>query len=121
MLGTLPTAAKARAFLAAHDPNKRRVLIDQVLERDERADYWALKWGDLLRIKAEFPINLWPNAAQAIAAGLGPLRENKPYDRFVARTAHGQRQQFPQAGGQFLSHRAEPSARRLSPRRWPWC
>ena len=24
-----------------------------------------MKWSDLLRIKAEFPINLWPNAAQA--------------------------------------------------------
>ena len=24
-----------------------------------------MKWGDLLRVKAEFPINLWPNAAQA--------------------------------------------------------
>ena len=24
-----------------------------------------MKWSDLLRVKAEFPINLWPNAAQA--------------------------------------------------------
>jgi hypothetical protein len=39
--------------------------IDRLLERDEFADYWAMKWSDLLRVKAEFPINLWPNAAQA--------------------------------------------------------
>ena len=45
--------------------NKRRCSIDRLLEREEFADYWAMKWCDLLRVKAEFPINLWPNAAQA--------------------------------------------------------
>ena len=38
-----------------------------------------MKWSDILRIKAEFPVNLWPNAAQAyhrwirdsIASGIG--------------------------------------------------
>jgi hypothetical protein len=28
----------------------------------EAADRWAQRWGDLLRIKAEFPSNLWPKA-----------------------------------------------------------
>ena len=89
VLGTLPTAAEAREFLAARAPDKRRALIDQVLEREERADYWALKWGDLLRIKAEFPINLWPHAAQAYHHWLRTaLRDNEPYDR-LAPTAYG--------------------------------
>ncbi|MGO8701236.1 MAG: DUF1553 domain-containing protein, partial [Limisphaerales bacterium] len=48
------------------------------------ADYWAMKWSDLLRVKAEFPINLWPNAAQAYHRWLrDAIRENKPYDKFV--------------------------------------
>ncbi len=48
------------------------------------ADYWAMKWSDLLRIKAEFPINLWPNAAQAYYHWIRTsIRENKPYDRFA--------------------------------------
>jgi hypothetical protein len=43
-----------------------------------------MKWADLLRVKAEFPINLWPNAAQAYHRWISDsLRENKPYDRFV--------------------------------------
>jgi hypothetical protein len=63
-VGTLPTAKEAEAFLFDKNANKRRVLIDRLLEREEFADYWAMKWGDLLRVKAEFPINLWPNAAQ---------------------------------------------------------
>ena len=66
VIGTLPTAQEARAFIQdADSENKRRALIDRLMERDEFADYWAMKWGDILRIKAEFPVNLWPNAAQA--------------------------------------------------------
>ncbi|HTR68001.1 MAG TPA: DUF1549 domain-containing protein [Terriglobales bacterium] len=62
--GTLPTAEEASAFMADSSPAKRAALIDRLLEREEFADYQAMKWSDLLRIKAEFPINLWPNAAQ---------------------------------------------------------
>ena len=59
-------------------------MIDRLLERDEFADYWAMKWSDLLRIKAEFPINLWPNAAQAYHRWVRTcINENKPYDQFV--------------------------------------
>ncbi|MFA6563779.1 MAG: DUF1549 domain-containing protein, partial [Verrucomicrobiia bacterium] len=65
MLGTVPTAKEAREFILDQDRNKRRALIERVLQRDEYADYWAMKWSDILRVKAEFPVNLWPNAAQA--------------------------------------------------------
>jgi hypothetical protein len=84
VIGTLPTAQEARAFLSDQDPNKRSVLIDRLLEREEYADYWAMKWGDLLRIKSEFPINLWPNAVQAYHRWIRTsIRQNVPYDRFV--------------------------------------
>jgi hypothetical protein len=85
VIGTLPTAAEARAFINDPDArNKRRKLIDQLLERDEFADYWAMKWGDVFRIKAEFPVNLWPNAAQAYHRWVrASIAENKPYDQFV--------------------------------------
>lgn len=84
VIGTLPTAAEARTFLADKDPAKRERLIDSLLERDEFAAYWGLKWGDLLRIKAEFPSNLWPNAVQAYDRWVREsLKQNKPYDRFV--------------------------------------
>jgi hypothetical protein len=83
-IGTLPTAEEARQFLADPNPAKRAELIDKLLERDEFADFWANKWSDLLRIKAEFPINLWPNAAQAYHHWVrSSISENRPYDRFV--------------------------------------
>ena len=83
-IGTLPTAAEAKEFLQDASPDKRRVLVDRLLQRDEFADYWAMKWSDLLRVKAEFPINLWPNAAQAYHHWIrASIKENVPYDRFV--------------------------------------
>src|ERR1022692_18582 len=84
VIGTLPTAGEASQFLADPDPAKRAALIDRVLFRSEFADYWAMKWCDLLRVKAEFPINLWPNAAQAYHHWIrAAIRDNQPYDRFV--------------------------------------
>lgn len=84
VIGLPPTAAEASDFILSRDVNKRRVLIDRLLEREEFADYWAMKWCDLLRVKAEFPINLWPNAAQAYHRWiLDSIRTNKPYDQFA--------------------------------------
>lgn len=84
VIGTLPTAAQAREFILDSSPNKRAALIDRLLAREEFADYWAMKWSDLLRVKAEFPINLWPNAAQAYHRWIrASIRENKPYDQFA--------------------------------------
>ncbi len=83
-IGTLPTAQEARSFLLDANPAKRNLLVERLLEREEFADYWAMKWCDLLRVKAEFPINLWPNAVQAYHRWIRTsIRENKPYDRFV--------------------------------------
>jgi hypothetical protein len=49
LLGVLPTADEARAFVADSSADKRTRLIDQLLERPEYADHWALKWSDLLK------------------------------------------------------------------------
>jgi len=84
VLGTLPTGKEALAFLRDGSADKRRVLIDGVLKRKEFPDYWAMKWGDMLRVKAEFPINLWPNATQAYYLWIHKsLRDNVPYDRLA--------------------------------------
>jgi hypothetical protein len=85
VIGTLPTAKEVRDFLEDPDTKtKRGRLIDRLLERNEFAEYWAMKWGDLLRIKAEFPVNLWPNAAQAYHRWVeASIAQNKPYDKFA--------------------------------------
>jgi hypothetical protein len=113
MIGTLPTAQEARAFLQDQDPNKRAVLIDRLLEREEFADYWAMKWSDLLRVKSEFPINLWPNAVQAYHRWIRTcVKENWPYDRFVREmlTASGSNFRVPQVNFYRAVQSREPQA-----------
>ena len=84
LIGTLPKPREAHDFLADPNPGKRAALIESLFTRDEFADYWSLKWGDLLRVKSEFPINLWPNAVQAYHHWIrDAVRTNMPYDQFA--------------------------------------
>ena len=52
-IGTLPTAAEVRGFLANTDPNKRTRWIEHLLDRPEFVDFWALQLGDLLQNRKE--------------------------------------------------------------------
>jgi hypothetical protein len=82
--GSLPKSDEVRNFLRDKKPGKRAKLIDDLLGRDEYADYWSMKWCDLLRVKAEFPINLWPNAVQAYHRWIhDALQNNMGYDQFA--------------------------------------
>ncbi len=99
MTGTLPSAVETRAFLSRNSANRRGELIEQLFEREEFSDYWALKWCDLLRVKAEFPSKLWPNAVQAYHRWVRTaVDENMPYDRFAREllTASGSNFRVPQ-------------------------
>jgi hypothetical protein len=84
VIGTLPEPDAVRAFLRDRRPDKRSILIDELLAREEFADYWSMKWADLLRVKAEFPINLWPNAVQAYHRWIhDAMKQNMPYNQFA--------------------------------------
>ncbi len=84
VIGTLPTEQEARGFAAAKQPDKRAQLIEILLQRPEFNDFWAMKFGDILRVKAEFPIKLWPNAVQAYHRFIHTsVRENKPLHLFT--------------------------------------
>jgi hypothetical protein len=47
--GVVPSGSEARTFLASTARDKRTKLIDQLLDRPEYADFWTLKWSDVLR------------------------------------------------------------------------
>lgn len=47
--GILPTSDEVKTFLDDKAPNKRALLIDKLLERPEYADFWTMKWSDVLR------------------------------------------------------------------------
>ena len=113
VIGTLPEPKEVREFLQDRNPRKRAALIHELLRRDEFADYWSLKWCDLLRVKAEFPINLWPNAVQAYHRWIRDcLRDNMPYDKFAREmlTSSGSNFRVPQVNFYRAIQGQEPSA-----------
>ena len=112
-IGSLPEPQEARRFFEDRRPNKRAALIDALLQRDEFADYWSLKRCDLLRVKAEFPINLWPNAVQAYHRWIrDAIACNMPYDQFVREmlTSSGSNFRVPQVNFYRAIQGQEPSA-----------
>jgi hypothetical protein len=81
VIGTLPKLDEARKFLDDQRPDRRARLIDELLKRPEYADYWALKWSDLLR--AERP-TLGHAGAHAYYRWMrDSFATNKPFDRFA--------------------------------------
>jgi Protein of unknown function (DUF1549)/Protein of unknown function (DUF1553) len=48
-IGVLPSVEEARDFLKDTRADRRERLIDSLLQRLEFAEFWAQKWGDLLR------------------------------------------------------------------------
>ncbi len=128
VIGTLPTAAEARAFLAecaaetgsggpapvrsapapaAKSPSTapggpgaanrepaaasrppvrpalkaRERLVEQLLQRPEYADYWTMRWSDILRVDKDA---ITPQGAVAMTRWIRrQLAENRPYDAFV--------------------------------------
>ena len=95
-IGRLPEPAEARSFLADADPRKRARLADRLVERPEFADFWALKWADVLRNeektmgeKGAWALERWlrdqiardtplDTLTRRIVAGLGSTWKNPP-------------------------------------------
>jgi hypothetical protein len=109
LLGLLPTADEARAFVVDRSRNKRSKLIDELFERPEFADFWALKWADLLRTEEKV---LDSKGVQAFHRWIRQsVAENKPVDRFVREilTARGSTYENPAAN--YLRALRDPVAR----------
>lgn len=79
--GRLPTIEETNAYLANSAPDKRNQLIDQLVESDDFADFWTLKWSDILR----------SNSKKITAVGTqkfrrwvyDSIRTDKPFDQFA--------------------------------------
>lgn len=82
LLGVLPTPDEVEAFLADSSKDKRERLVARLLERPEYADFWSLKWADVLagnrravQAKGAYLLHRWLHRH---------LSDNTPFDR-VAR------------------------------------
>ena len=83
LAGRIPTKEEAQAYAASDDPGKRAALVERLLASDGFADFWAMRFCDILRVKSEFPINLWPNAVYVYHARVRRfVAANEPWDEF---------------------------------------
>jgi Protein of unknown function (DUF1549)/Protein of unknown function (DUF1553) len=81
LIGTLPQPEEVRKFLASTDLEKRNKLIDELLQRPEYVEYWALRWGDLLRGHKRY---LGERGLGSFTSWVRKsLRDNKPLDEFT--------------------------------------
>lgn len=81
VIGTAPTAQEARAFLSDPSPNKREQLIDSLLAREEYADYWSMKWANLLRADK---VKVTHQGTVGMVRWLRrQFAQNRPYDEMV--------------------------------------
>ncbi|MBR1961566.1 MAG: DUF1553 domain-containing protein [Alistipes sp.] len=82
--GALPQPDECEKFLDSKDANKREALIDQLVDSELGLKYIQMRWGDILRIKSEFPSNLWPNGVQAYNRWVyEKLLHNVPYNQMI--------------------------------------
>jgi hypothetical protein len=78
----LPTAEEATTFLSSTDPQKRQLVVDDLLRSTDYADYFANKWTALLKNRRDDASDLTSNFAFH-AWIRDSLLANKPYDQFV--------------------------------------
>ena len=83
LAGRIPTKAEAQEYVLSSAAGKREALVDRLLASPEFADYWAMRFCDILRVKSEFPINLWPNAVYVYHSRIRAfVARNEPWNAF---------------------------------------
>jgi len=102
LLGATPLPEEVEAFVADARTDKRARLVDSLFNRDEYVEYTSLKLADLLRVKSEFPDNLWPNAVQAYYRWISEaVKSNMGYDNFARSLLLGAGSNFRQPASNF--------------------
>ena len=82
--GALPSPQQCEKFIDDQSPRKREQLVTRLIQSELGLKYMQMHWGDILRIKSEFPSNLWPNGVQAYNRWIyEQLLANVPYDQMV--------------------------------------
>jgi len=83
LAGRLPTKTEVEEFLAGKSADKREKLVDKLIESKDYAEYFANKWGAILRNRRK-SANDDLKPTQAFHDWIrDAMMANKPYDQFV--------------------------------------
>jgi hypothetical protein len=112
LLGFLPPAESARAFVEDPRSDKRARLIDQLLQRPEFADAWALKWSDLLRNEER---GLDQKGVQSFHGWIRQsIAEGKPMDQFVRELIAARGSTYANPAANFYRANRDPITRAVA-------
>ena len=109
LIGIIPSADEAKSFIRDQNPDKRARLVDDLLQRGEFADFWALKWADLLRVEEKLLDQ------KGVAAFHGWIRQsiadNKPLDQFAREILTARGSTYQAAPSNYYRALRQPDAR----------
>ena len=113
--GRIPTPEEVGEYTASRDVKKREKLVERLLETDDYADYWAMRYCDVLRVKSEFPINLWPNAVYVYHRRIrDAIRNDEPWNDFARAMLFARGSNFRVPEVNFLRATAEKTPEGIS-------
>lgn len=107
--GRLPTAEEAKQFVNEVNCNKRGELIDRLLASPEFADYWALKFADILRVEEKV---LDPAGVDIFHAWIREqIFQGVAHDQFVRALVTGTGSTFQNPAANFYRANRDPATR----------
>jgi hypothetical protein len=57
VVGVLPSVEEYQRFMSSKAPNKRDLLVDELLGRKEFVEVWVMKWAELLQIRTSVQVS----------------------------------------------------------------
>ena len=113
--GRIPTPEEVGEYTASRDVKKREKLVERLLETDDYADYWAMRYCDVLRVKSEFPITPWPNAVYVYHRRIrDAIRNDEPWNDFARALLFARGSNFRVPEVNFLRATAEKTPEGIS-------
>jgi hypothetical protein len=112
LLGNVPKADESIAFVSDKSPDKRARLIDRLLVRQEFADFWALKWADVLKVEGRMLDE------QGMKAFHGWIRDaiaaNRPMNEFVSEMISSRGSTYHEPASNFYRANRTPQTRAVA-------
>lgn len=106
LIGRIPTTDEIDEYLGWPENERRRQLVDKLVESDRFADRWTVFFGDMLRLRANAT-----GGAALTAYVHNAIQEDLPYDELVRRliATNGKANKTPEVG-YILGDNADPYA-----------
>lgn len=108
-IGRLPSAEEAKDFVYDQKSNKRMQLVDQLLVKSEFADFWAIKFADILRTEEKV---LDPQGVDIFHAWIREaIGKGEPLDQFVHSLLTGTGSTFENPEANYYRANRDPETR----------